>query len=1164
MNDPETNFGGPEAPPPDLPEDPTLSYKPREWEDSPGEDENSSPQASGGPADETIESDNQDKAAGLGIRIPEGYHLKKLIALGGAGEIWEAEQLSLRREVAIKKIRKKRLKKALGDPSFLNTMYKQFEQEATMAAYLDHPNILPVHDLTLDEEGVPQLSMKRVRGRPWSDLLDHDYRKLSLEDHLAIHIPILLSTAQALAFAHSRGIVHRDIKPSQVMVGDFGEVLLMDWGLGMLYEKESLPRLAAPAPRSAFPTPETASSPAGTPVYMAPEQTQQSAVNVGPWTDVYLLGGTLYFVLTGKPPHPAKKKEETFKLASQGVVAPMEEAAEGKTLPADLKRLVGESLHPNPEKRIQKASEFVARLEDFLSGSSRRRESVAITETVKEDAETAHKNYRYYVDTLGALSNARELWPGNPEIPSLYRQNLVEYTEAAMNNGDLVMARALTRQLEPGETRDRLLEEVERKEDKARRSEKQKRFAQTAASILFILIIIFALAAIKQAHEANVARQNTQRALEESRRQAGIAQEMSRKAEREQYFASIGYANATLPEHSIRRITNLLSSAPAHLRQWEWHYLDHSINRQDVLHETAVQILFASISPDEKEIAYGGEGLPLYLWNRETGEVRTFSGAEDKLYMADFSPDGGLIAAASKDGAAYIWDREDGSLVQKLTGHADFVNSVDFSPDGDNLLTSSSDGTAKTWDVETGFLKRTIGGHTSYLRSAFYSENGERILTSSHDRTVRIWNAETGGEIIRIPTNATEGLTFAAYSPDENRIAAASWDGTIQIINRKSEEVVQVLKGHTDSISEVLFSPDGRRLFSASNDGTIGVWDTSSWEMEFRIIGHGASVWALAMPTDGESLLSGSYDRSLRIWDLKELDPRMYSISRESIPEEVRPDRVQILHSDDVSLLSVDDAWMTGNGREFVRVGNDYHQVEQGNVFYSPDNTLKISKDTLGEVRDVETNKVVSLLRTSEVEAAAFSPNGRFLAVAADKVTIWETSKWRQVASIPDSANCRLLCFDSDSKLLVYNLSNSITSVWNMETNAPMLTLGNGEAMGLFALEFSPDSKLLATAHSPSYVVNLWSMEDGKKEGTLLGHSYRIWDIAFNPEGNRIATASWDGTVRLWDTASAREVLIPHRRYDEIILGVAFSEDGSRLFAPTSGRQMEVWDAGDF
>lgn len=245
------------------------------------------------------------------IRIEEldprrRFAMKEKIGQGGFAEVWGAEQIPLWRQVAIKKLRPSD-RSGKGSKSTDSTPQERaFRLEALVTANLEHPNIMPIYDMGYDEEdGRPLMAMKLIRGLRWDELLNADRERMTIPDLLNKHLPILIDISQALAFAHSRGIVHRDIKPSQVMLGDYGEVLLTDWGLALGYDEELVAETASPELAKAIPNGKTAANPAGTPAFMAPEQTTKTAEEICPQTDIFMLGACLYFMMTGRPPYDA-------------------------------------------------------------------------------------------------------------------------------------------------------------------------------------------------------------------------------------------------------------------------------------------------------------------------------------------------------------------------------------------------------------------------------------------------------------------------------------------------------------------------------------------------------------------------------------------------------------------------------------------------------------------------------------------------------------------------------------------------------------------------------------------------------------------------------------------------------------------------------------------
>ncbi len=215
------------------------------------------------------------------------FEILNVLGEGGMGVVVRAQQVALRREVAIK-----RMKRRSHDPAVRGLL-----AEARTSGALEHPNIVPVHALGRDTAGDPVLVMKRVEGAAWRDLIrdaTHPRWERVRGDRQRFHLEVLLQVCHALELAHDCGVVHRDVKPSNVMLGEFGEVYLMDWGLA-----------CRAADRPSSPAPEPEPGLVGTPAYMAPEMLGDEQV-ITTRTDVYLLGAVLHEILTGRVMHHGK------------------------------------------------------------------------------------------------------------------------------------------------------------------------------------------------------------------------------------------------------------------------------------------------------------------------------------------------------------------------------------------------------------------------------------------------------------------------------------------------------------------------------------------------------------------------------------------------------------------------------------------------------------------------------------------------------------------------------------------------------------------------------------------------------------------------------------------------------------------------------------------
>lgn len=372
------------------------------------------------------------------------YRFGEVLGRGGFGEVIAAVQVSLGRKVAVKRLRRRVSRSPLDShPEERADAAPElaFHQEALLTANLTHPNIVPVYDMSPDEDGEPLLAMKLVRGHVWSRALAIDFATMDVESYLAKHLNILLQVSQAVAFAHSLGIVHRDIKPAQVMLGNFGEVQLMDWGLALVYDEELLPKEAYDALGDYIPSRLTAPSPAGTPNYMAPEQTLDIAKDVGPRTDVYLLGGLLYTILTGEPPHHDMAGIQDLARIREQEIIPPPERQPGRFMPPDLVEAAMIALQPDPELRYPTARDFIAAIEEHNAGAHRRRESLAITERVAESLESSRGDYREHSQNLALLASAEAMWAGNHLVPELRERILAAFVRDAIANRDFTLAR---------------------------------------------------------------------------------------------------------------------------------------------------------------------------------------------------------------------------------------------------------------------------------------------------------------------------------------------------------------------------------------------------------------------------------------------------------------------------------------------------------------------------------------------------------------------------------------------------------------------------------------------------------------------------------------------------------------------------------------------------
>ncbi|MGF1573486.1 MAG: serine/threonine protein kinase [Sumerlaeia bacterium] len=437
-----------------------------------------------------IDRRGQNISATLQERYSVNYSLQNQLGVGGFGEVWEAVQTSMGRRIAIKRMKDQPPTKSKSKAhDTYHAMKVDFKKEALTTALLEHPNIIPVHDLGEDERGRPLLAMKLVRGKSWDELIKAEFN-LPLSAFLQKHLSILLDVAQAVAFAHSKGIIHRDLKPSQVMVGEFGEVLLMDWGIAMIYDPTKIADEVRELGKDFAPTRENAVCPAGTPAYMAPEQTKRDATLLGPCTDTYLLGGILYFLLTKRAPHACGNAQEAFRHASKGEIIPAQEAAPSRGITNDLNDIANKALSPLEQDRFQSAQEFITAVQNYLSGETKKSEAQGILANVKDKLKEDAPGYDVLYECQNMLYRVLTLSPSMHEAMDLQIKITEQLARKALDNNDLVLCKLMLKNLTESETRSKFAVELEKKETQNRRDTNRRLILNIVIAVFIIVILV--------------------------------------------------------------------------------------------------------------------------------------------------------------------------------------------------------------------------------------------------------------------------------------------------------------------------------------------------------------------------------------------------------------------------------------------------------------------------------------------------------------------------------------------------------------------------------------------------------------------------------------------------------------------------------------------------
>jgi WD40 repeat protein/serine/threonine protein kinase len=589
-----------------------------------------------------------------------------------------------------------------------------------------------------------------------------------------------------------------------------------------------------------------------------------------------------------------------------------------------------------------------------------------------------------------------------------------------------------------------------------------------------------------------------------------------------------------------------------------------------------------AFSPDSSRVATAGRDRTARVWDLETGQPVTpplqHGGPVNRVA---FSPDGGRLVTASDDQTARLWDAATGEQLQSLA-HGEPVPSAAFSPDGKRLVTQSG-GTITVWEAASGKRVTQFYAEAAGLQEAVFSADGRRLIVTGSQRVVRTWDAETGAMLSQIPQPGRAWL-----SPDRSRavsgVATGSSDRPAQVWDVMTGQPVTPPLEKTQGTVEGAFSPQGDRLVTIGADGTVRVWAVETAEVVAGPLGHSGAVLgtSAAFNPDGRLLVTRESTGLVRTWDLAG-SAAPSSPLKSSIAGHYRS-------------FSADGRWVVagthgGTWLWDARTGRLVKTVhEEGRVLsaaLSPDGSRLVAGHTNGVARIWEAATGVPLgepLRHGGwVSHLEFSPDGRLVATAGQDKTActWDAATGKRIAQMEHAFAVRWAAFSPDGRHLVtaagdfssklgdlwYPQSNPArpgeARVWEAVTGQPVTPLIHHEGVVQRA-SFSPDGRFLLTTcvsgTADRYQVRVWDAASGQPVTPPLVHPQGVLHETFSPDGRLVATGCLDGAARVWDavTGKALPFLAKH---NSAVSHVTFSADSRRLLTASNDGTARIWDA---
>jgi WD40 repeat protein len=1002
---------------------------------------------------------------------------------GGMGRIFRARDTRLGRVVLIKQLHEDD-----GDASFRADLRRRFEREARLAACLEHPAIACVHEAGTWDDGEPFYAMRFVIGAP---LEEEIAKRASLRERVAL-LTNLTVVADALAYAHERRIVHRDVKPRNVVLGRFGETVLVDWGLAKHLDAEE--RDAERDGRDA--AAGLTQLGVGTAQYMPPEQARGAPADAR--MDVYALGATMYHALAGVPPYGRGDTTEVRRRLLEGPPRPLAELV--PEVPAELVAIVAKAMHREPERRFAGAREMAEELHRFQSGQ-------------------LLLSHRY---------TPREL------LGHWVRRNRTPLRIALAAGVVLVASGAAS---------------VSRVVRERNRAEANERAAQAA------LQRTQGVTASHLAADGATRLDALATAVQAVAPSLAAGEEPPPDAVQGLFDAvAAGPAEATLGEKRARASSFTLSPKGDRLALSDetttivW---DVASGREIARRKTAVPAYVQRFSPDGARLVACGYHEDAEAWSLADGAAIRMR-AVGAIGGCDFLPDGrvvtaadavvvwsregkeeahldlpkpagaletsvdGRVAVATLDGAVTVWDPRSGATSRAID-HLTPANAIAFAPDGSFLVSAGGDGRVIAYDPDPGgkitrlvedpdayfsrpllvspngrFVaalknqnfgvaavvmvdrwKKTVAPASAGFVSAFDRDGATAVYTTPTELVIA--RAEGGGALLRVPALARGWGLMTADRVISHDMATSR----LFVLDVAPGAASGVMLGHTSEITSARASPDGSRFATASLDGTVRTWDArtgaplSSFDARAAVRGARWVSRSAIVAADVEGvahLIDADAGREVRAFAGGA--PLLFAASAED------GSRLATCATD--GTVIVFDA---ATGHELARVKQE---VTPFVATFSTDTSRLDVGYSDGVVRAYDAASGAEVARSEDLD-----------------------EEWRDGISS--------LTATRDGAHVIAGTARGQTALLDARTLARVRTF-EGRPASPWTSPLSPDERALALVTPDDRVIV--TPLDGGPTRSLTGGSGLALQATFSADGARVASSDAAGVVRTWDAAS--------------------------------------------